>query len=139
MTNYNMVRFVDYELLDFNSINIFKMFRKKYFNVSNFKFDYNKENNISTLEYNFELYDENKNLLDLYNTSNRLKFRCLTNKKKSKKKLDNLIDNKYIKCIEQLNISKPATFGVQIIYGKAHLSVLFKPDVFPDESKLDKY
>ena len=128
LTNYNMVRFVDYEFLDFNSITIFKMFRKKYFNISNFKFDYNKEDNLSTIEYDFELYDENKDLFNLNNTSKNLTFACLFKKNKEKKKLSQLIDNKYIKCIETLDISKPTTLGVQIGFKKAYLKVLFKPD-----------
>ena len=55
LTNYNMVRFVDYEFLEFNYLQLFKYFRKKYFNISNFKINYNKKNKEYKLEYNFEL------------------------------------------------------------------------------------
>ena len=125
LTNYNMVRFVDYEFLEFNSITIFKFFRKKYFNISNFKFDYNKENNSSNIEYNFELYDEDKNLFDQKNSSMHFKFACVSKRKKAKKKKTHLIDNKYYKCIEEFDFSKPKTFGFQINCGKFIFDVFF--------------
>ena len=125
MTNYNMVRFVDYEFLEFNTINIFRFFRKKYFNISYFKFDYNKNNNNSKLEYNFELYDEDKNLLNLKNKSKHYKFKCISKIKKLKQKTASLIDNKYYKCIEEFNASGPIQFGVQISKRRSHFNVFF--------------
>ena len=125
LTNYNMVRFVDYEFLEFNSITIFKYFRKKFFNISDFKFDYNKENNRSKIEFNFELYDENKNLFDQKNSSMHFKFACVSKRKKSKRKKTHLIDNKYYKCFEEFDFSKPKTFGFQITCGKFIFNVFF--------------
>ena len=125
LTNYNMVRFVDYELLDFNSIILFKYFRKKYFNISNFKFEYNKKNNNTKIEYNFELYDENKNLIDAKNKTKKFKIECVIKLKKLKKDSARLIDNKYYKCSETFDISKPTKFGVQFSSKKLQFNVFF--------------
>ena len=123
ITNYTMVRFIDYEFLDFNSIYIFKFFRKKYFNISYFKFDYDKVNNESKLEYGFELYDEDKNLFNLNNETKHFKIACITQTKKLNKKNIKIIDNKYYKCIEKFDISKPIKFGFQITKKKQFFSV----------------
>ena len=126
LTNYNMVRFVDYEFLEFNYLQLFKYFRKKYFNISNFKINYNKKNKEYKLEYNFELYDENKNLINSKNnTKNNFIFECVSKVNKTKKKKAVLIDNKYYKCTEKFNFSIPFIFGVQISKQKTYLNIFF--------------
>ena len=125
-TNYIMVRFVDYEFLEFNALKIFKFFRKKYFNISYFKYDYNKDNNESKLEYNIELYDEDRNLLNQDNNTN-FKFECIakTNAKKLIKKAINITGNKYYKCINNFDISKFKSIGFQISKGRRVFSAFF--------------
>ena len=54
---------LDYESLEFNSIYIFKDFRKKYFNISSIIYTYNETENQSQIEFDFEIYDEEKNLI----------------------------------------------------------------------------
>ena len=126
LTNYNMVRFVDYEFLEFNYLQLFKYFRKKYFNISNFKINYNKKNKEHKLEYNFELYDENKNLINSKNnTKNNFIFECVSKVNKTKKKKAVLIDNKYYKCTEKFNFSKPFIFGIQVSKQKTYLNIFF--------------
>ena len=127
LTEYSMVRFVDYEFLDFNSLKVFRIFRKKYFTLSNLNFDYNKENNISTLEYNFELFDENKNLFEPNNFSKPLKFKCLFKGKMYNANITNLNNNNF-NCFNEFykyDISKPIIFGVYITNKDAYLKVLF--------------
>ena len=121
-----MVRFVDYEFLEFNALKIFKFFRKKYFNISYFKYDYNKDNNESKLEYNIELYDEDRNLLNQDNNTN-FKFECIakTNAKKLIKKAINITGNKYYKCINNFDISKFKSIGFKISKGRRDFSAFF--------------
>ena len=125
-TNYIMVRFVDYEFLEFNALKIFKFFRKKYFNISYFKYDYNKDNNESKLEYNIELYDEDRNLLNQDNNTN-FKFECIAKSKAKQliKKAINITGNKYYKCINNFDISKFKSIGFQISKGRMVFSAFF--------------
>ena len=96
ITSYNMVRFVDYESLEFNSIHIFKDFRKKYFNISSIIYTYNETENQSQIEYDFEIYDEGKNLIPISNQTEEFEVSCFYKNSKTK----NYFSPIYILCME---------------------------------------
>ena len=86
ITNYNMIRFVDYENLEFNSVNIFKYFRKKFFNISLISFDYDGNSNKSKIEFTLGIYDEDKNLIKPKSTTKKTKKISNTSVKKTSEK-----------------------------------------------------
>ena len=133
LTDYNMVRFVDYENLEFNAISVFKYFRKKFFNVSYVNYNYDEKNNVSKLEYIIGIFDEKKNLINPNNLSNTTKFDCFQKIKKNfdYQKPPLIIDDKYFKCIGNFNFSASLKFGLGINRKKVNFKIILDfSDVF---------
>ena len=131
-TNYNMIRFVDYENLEFNSVNIFKYFRKKFFNISRISFDYDGNSNKSKIEFTLGIYDEDKNLIKPKNNSKNTKYKCFQKSKNTfLQKTPLIIDNKYFKCIETFNFSETTKFGMIMNRKKVNFRFYFDfSDIF---------
>ena len=137
ITSYNMVRFVDYESLEFNSIYIFKDFRKKYFNISSIIYTYNETENKSQIEYDFEIYDEGKNLIPISNQTEEFEVSCFYKNSKTKKYFSPiLIDDKYYKCIDYFNILKTTKFGFKFTRKKASFNCYLDFDKILEPYKL---
>ena len=138
ITKYNMIRFVDYENLDFNSINIFNYFRKKYFNISCLTFNYDELNKTSKLEYIIGFYNENQKLFNPNNNSKIITAECF--KKIKKTMIFNtpvLEKDKYYKCIEYFNASNSIRFGVHMKYKKAFFTLYLDFDEILNSFKLN--
>lgn len=124
ITNYNMIRMYDWENLEFNSISIFKYFRKKYFNVSYISYDYYKENNTCKLEYLIGLFDEDRNLINPYNSSNLYEFSCFHKIQKDMTKRRPIIaGNNYSKCVEYFNFNETIKFGFHANNRRAYFNI----------------
>ena len=132
ITNYNMIRFVDYENLEFNSVNIFKYFRKKFFNISRISFDYDGNSNKSKIEFTLGIYEEDKNLIKPKNNSKNTKYKCFQKSKNTfLQKTPLIIDNKYFKCIETFNFSETTKFGMIMNRKKVNFRFYFDfSDIF---------
>ena len=125
ITNYNMVRFVDYENLEFNSLSTFKHFRKKYFNISYINYYYDEINNVSKLEYILGIFDEDKNFINSTNQSKIFRLKCFQKLKNNiEQNPPQIIDDKYYKCVENFNSSEPIKFGVSMFHKKAYLKII---------------
>ena len=123
-TNYNMIRFVDYENLEFNSISIFKYFRKKFFNVSYLSFDYDEIKNKSKLEYTLGIYDEDQNLILPKNNTKNTKYKCFQKAKNTLlQKTPLIIENKYFKCSAIFNFSETTKFGLIVSQKKSNFRI----------------
>ena len=126
LKDYNMVRFVDYEFLEFNSIESFKYFRKKYFNITNVKYNYDEAKNKSKIEYDFEIYDENQTLIQPNNLLKNMKINCVSKEaKNSKNKFDlEACDNSF-KCIVYSDSTDNLKFGFKFTQGKRQFNAFF--------------
>ena len=124
ITTYNMVRFVNYEFLNFNSLFIFKYFRKKYFNITSIVCNYDDLINSTKIEYDFEIYNENKTLINPSKLEKLYKVSCfmkVNDSKKLKKSKAIVVDDKYFKCIIYYNISNTINLGIDM-FRKKYLS-----------------
>ena len=122
-TNYNMIRFLDHENLEFNSMAPFFYFRKKYFNVSHVKLYYNETDATTIIEYIVGFYDENKTLMKKFHESNKYKINCF---KKTGKHFTYsppiIIKNNYYQCFEVFINNETNTFGMQLKNKKMYIN-----------------
>ena len=108
--------FLFYENVYFNSFEIFKKMRNKYFSLSYINYNFSREFGMVKLEYIIGLYDQNKTLLTpselaLYNN---LHFACFieTENKKTINSLPHIYLGKYLKCTEIFNYKENIKFGI---------------------------
>ena len=126
LKDYNMVRFVDYDYLDFNSIEIFRYFRKKYFNINNIKYNYDEANNKSKIEYDFEIYDENQTLIETNSIKKNMKITCVPKETKNfKNKVVLEIYDEFCKCIVYFNSTDKIKFGFRFTQGRKQFNAFF--------------
>ena len=142
ITEYNMIRFVDYETLEFNSLQLFNYFRKKYFNISYVELDYDEINKTSKLEYIIGFYNETQQLMKPTNESKGIKYSCLAKKRKNLILTSPIIiEDKYYKCIDFINISDSTDsnkIGINMKKNNARFTLYINFDVLIDYFKYNK-
>ena len=131
-----MVRFVDYEFLEFNSIESFKYFRKKYFNITNIKCNYDEAKNESKIEYDFEIYDENQTLIQPKNFEKIMKINCVSKEaKNSNSKYFLEINDDSYKCIVYSDNTNNIKFGFRFTQGKKQFNAFYNVNEILNLSK----
>jgi CDP-glycerol glycerophosphotransferase (TagB/SpsB family) len=119
--NNKLINFVSYEYNYFNSFNIFKIMKQKYFKIININYTFSETFNLVKLKYMIALYDENKTLiipsdLSLYDD---LHFACFIEIENRKiiNSLAYIHSNKYIKCTEIFKYKENIKYGITIYRG----------------------
>ena len=60
LSEYNMVKFIAYDNVDFNSMWIYNIFKNKYFNISYLNYAYSEEYKKVKFEFLFGIYNQKK-------------------------------------------------------------------------------
>ena len=109
---------INYEHVYFNSFDIFKAARYKYFNILNLNYSFSSKFNLVKLEYIIGLYDKNYTLLNPSEMTlfNNIHFACFLElpNKKIVNSLANIYLDKYIKCVEYFKYGENIKFGLTI-------------------------
>ena len=129
INNNNLQSIIFYENVFFNSFQIFKMMRNKYFSLSYINYNFSKEYEMVKLEYIIGIYDQNKTLLipselSLYQN---LHFSCFleTDNKKTVNSLPHIYLGKYLKCTEIFNYKENIKFGLMVFRKLAFYKIFF--------------
>ena len=112
-----LIHFIRYESVFFNSFDLFKIARKKYFNIISLNYSFSTKFKLVKLEYILGLYDQNQTLLIPSDLSlyNELHFSCFLETEKYKKTVNTLPDiylGKYLKCTEIFYYGENIKFGL---------------------------
>ena len=132
----NLQSIIFYENVFFNSYEIFKRVRNKYFSLSYINYNFSKEFDMVKMEYIMGIYDQNKTLLlpsDLSLYQN-LHFVCFieTENKKIIHSLPHIYLGKYFKCSEIFNYNENIKFGIMAYKRLAFFKIFFFSKDFID-------
>ena len=124
LSEYNMVKFLAYDNIFFNSMNMFRTFNNKYFDISYLNYTFSKEFKKIKFEFNFGIHNKNKTLIEPsdFTLHSKLTVLCYMNIKQSFiYSLPQIKDNKYYKCIEFFNLNETPEFGMHFFWqGSRH-------------------
>ena len=129
---YNMTNIIVYDHTYFNSLKMFNIFKRKFFNITYFNYIYSEKYQKVKLVYHIGIYDENKELIEpsdfpLYD---KLTLFCFMDVKKPRTtiySLPQIVQNKYFECIEFFDLKESVNFGIyfsrqsSLIYLSLHL------------------
>ena len=127
--NNNLQSIIFYENVIFNSFQIFKNLRNKFFSLSYLNYNFSREFDMVKMEYIIGIYDQDKTLLipsDLALYQN-LHFVCFieTDTKKTINSLPYIYLGKYFKCQEIFNYNESIKFGIMAYRRLAFFKILF--------------
>ena len=117
LSEYNMVKFIAYDNVDFNSMWIYNIFKNKYFNISYLNYAYSEEYKKVKFEFLFGIYNQNKTLIEPSDFSLYSGFTVLCLIKVNKTiiySLPQIKDNKFYECIEFFELNENPQFGIHI-------------------------
>ena len=99
-----------------------------FFNLSFFEYSFSYKFNIVELEYNFQFFDGEKNLIipsNLYLYYNLHVF-CFSKQRNSNlKSISNIYKNEFFNCLEYLELNERAKFGIIICYGTSECRTIY--------------
>ena len=127
--NENNFKFDNKILLNIKNINtkclLLENNNKLYFNLTYIKYYFSFQFKFATIEYNLEIFDENKNLiypsdLTLFKDLSIFCFIESKNNNKSIYSLAAIIYNRYFNCIEFISLNEESNFGILIYKNKEY-------------------
>ena len=124
LSEYNMVKFIAYDNVDFNSMWIYNIFKNKYFNISYLNYAYSEEYKKVKFEFLFGIYNQNKTLIEPSDFSLYTGFTVLCLIKVNKTiiySLPQIKDNKFYECIEFFELNENPQFGIHIFPQKKNI------------------
>jgi len=130
LSEYNMVKFLAYDNIFFNSMYMFRIFNNKYFDISYLNYTFSKEFKKIKFEFNFGIHNKNKTLIEPsdFTLHSKLTVLCYMNIKQSIiYSLPQIKDNQYYKCIEFFNLNETPEFGMHFFLQRSrhHLTLAF--------------
>ena len=117
LSEYNMVKFFEYDYFSFNSLLIWNIFKNKYFCINHLDYKFSNSFQKVKFEYTFGVYDKNKTLIQPSDLALYTEMTVLCNMKIGKTKiysLPQIIENKYFSCIHFFNLEDKAEFGLYL-------------------------
>ena len=130
LSEYNMVKFLAYDFMYFNSMSMYNNFKNKYFNISNLNYIYSEKYKKVKFEFIFGIYNSQKELIEPSDFSLYSGYTVLCFMKVDKMtiySLPQIKDNKFYECIEFFKLYEKPLFGIHIFpqNKKCYLTLTF--------------